>query len=63
MTITREILEARMAELIASRQQLLDNANAHNGAISECQRMLQTLNEASGNGMAPRLAMLENAET
>ena len=43
MSITKEQIIQRRAQLVDERQRVLDNANAFNGAIQECDRLLVIL--------------------
>lgn len=46
MIPTSESLRTRLKELTEQRQQLLNNVNAYNGAIQECERMLAEMESA-----------------
>ena len=41
--ISRESIESRLLTLKAERAQVINNANAYNGAIQECERWLRVL--------------------
>lgn len=41
--ITKEMLEARLLELKAERQSLINNSNAFTGAIQDCEYWLEQL--------------------
>lgn len=43
MVITKEVLEARLAELAEQRDQKIADANALTGAIQDCQHWLEVL--------------------
>ena len=43
-SVSAEAIAARIETLKAERQSLLNNCNAYNGAISECERWLAVLN-------------------
>ncbi len=44
--ITRETIEARLAELRAQREQMIANLNAIGGAIQDCEFWLSELEKA-----------------
>ena len=63
MTITRELTQKRLDALKSERQMILDNVNAYNGAIQECERVLLILDkpepEAETNGRIPAELLVE----
>uniref|UniRef100_A0A6M3IEM1 Uncharacterized protein n=1 Tax=viral metagenome TaxID=1070528 RepID=A0A6M3IEM1_9ZZZZ len=50
--ITREAIEARLADLRAQREQLVGNLNAFNGAIQDCEFWLAEVDKAEQDGDA-----------
>ena len=53
MNVTKEEIETRLSALRTERQRILDNANAFNGAISECERILKLLDDPDMDDVAP----------
>jgi predicted nuclease with TOPRIM domain len=39
--VTKQLLQERMEKLIKERQALIDNVNAYNGAIEDCNHWLK----------------------
>ena len=44
--INKELIEARKKELIESKQNLIDQINAHNGALADCDYWLSFLEQS-----------------
>jgi len=57
--ITREMVEQRLAQLKAERDQLVANLNAYNGAIQDCEYWLSLLKEDGGDDLDVRRSVGE----